>query len=188
LHKTHWCRFNALFRLIGAPRVHSHTVKIKVDYRDPRALEIACNNLAWNWHGFGNHHLYDGTYSGHGFTPEGWNYPAVLTNDTMHADTFGGRWGDDAQLDKLRSEYAMASAQLAAQQLGWQCERTERGLTVYHPEGGILTLSNEGICETTGFIGAGCHTAREALGLQADGQAQNKPEFGQTAAQIQAGI
>ena len=34
LHRTHWCRFNALFAKIGTARVHSHTVKITVPYKD----------------------------------------------------------------------------------------------------------------------------------------------------------
>jgi hypothetical protein len=36
-------------------------------------------------------------------------------------------------------------------------------------------------------MGSGCHEAREALNLAADGAAQNKPEYGQVAARVQAG-
>lgn len=184
-NRTHWCRFNALFRLIGAPRVHSHTVRIRVEYTDSELLEMACKNLGWQWHGQGKHKLYDGIYTGHGFTPQGWSYPAVFANGEIHADTFGGRWGEDSQLLKLKAEYMLASAQNAASVLGWNCERNDAGLTIYHPEQGTLTISKDGVCETNGFVGSGCHAAREALGILADGAAQNKPEYAQTEAQIQ---
>jgi hypothetical protein len=186
-HRTHWCRFNALFCLIGSVRVHSHTAKIRVDYTDPGLLEVACKSLGWKWLGLQTHDLFDGVYRGHGFLPEGWAYPVVFSNGELHADTFNGSWGDEKQLDKLKCEYAIATAQQAAESLGWQCERTEAGLTVYHPEAGVLTVSKHGVCEATGFIGSSCHAAREALHLAVDGQVQNTPEFGQVAAQVQAG-
>lgn len=182
------CRFNQLFRLMGAvTTVHSHTTKVKVPYKDPRALEDAVKSLGWKWLGLGSHQLFDGAYTGHGFQPEGWAYPAVFADGEVHADTFNGQWGDDAKLDLLKAEYAIATAKLAAEQLGWQCERTEQGLTVYHPDSGTITLSNEGVCETTGFVGGSCHQAREALGLLVDGQVQNKPEFAQAQAVVQTG-
>jgi hypothetical protein len=189
LHRTHWCRFNALFTLIGSARVHSHTVKITVPYRDPKTLKKACDALKWEWIGDGTHTLFDGAkIVGNAFKPQGWYYPAVLdAAGELHSDTYNGQWGDDRQLDKLKSEYALATAQIAAEELGWQCERTDTGLTIYHPENGVLTVSKEGVCETTGFIGAGCHAAREALGLMADGAIQNKPEYGAVAAVVQAG-
>jgi hypothetical protein len=188
-HRTHWCRFNALFRRLGSARVHSHTVKIKVAYTDVDLLKKSCDSLGWKWLGLKDHSLFDGNYTGHGFKPEGWEFPAIFDAATceLRADTFNGQWGDDRKLDLLKSEYAMQTAINAAIDLGWQSERTDAGLVVYHPDGGQLTISKEGICETTGFIGAGCHAAREALHLAADGLAQNKPEYSQTAAQVQAG-
>ncbi len=188
LHRTRWCRFNALFAKIGVARVHSHTVKITVPYKDPRTLERAVKSLGWAWLGYATHQLCTSSALGHGFTPEGWLLPAILDAEgQMHTDTFNGQWGDLAKLDLLKCEYAIATAMQAAEELGWQCERTDTGLTVHHPDGGILIVSKEGVCETTGFIGSGCHSARESLHLAADGLAQNKPEFGQVAAQVQAG-
>lgn len=188
LHRTHWCRFNALFSKMGIARVHSHTVKIKVEYKDPDTLKRACDNLGWKWLGLGVHSLFENTAAGHGFKPVGWELPAVLdANGELHFDTFNGAWGDEKQLELLKAEYAIATAQKAAEELGWQCERTDAGLTVYHPDSGVLTVSKEGICETTGFTGASCHAARESLGLLADGAIANKPEYGQVAAEVQAG-
>jgi hypothetical protein len=188
MHKTHWCRFNALFSKIGVARVHSHTVKIAVPYKDPRTLERACKTLGWKWLGYGKHSLSENSVTGHGFMPETFLLPAVLDAEgELHFDTYEGSWGDQTKLDLLKSEYAIATAEQAAEELGWQTERTAEGLTVHHPAGGILTVSKEGVCETTGFIGSGCHEARESLHLAADGAAQNKPEYMQVAAQVQAG-
>ena len=162
------CRFRAIIDRIGPTRTTSHTVKVRVDYRDPRALELACDRLKWKWHGFGKHELFEAGVTGHGFTPEGWYYPAVLDADgEMHSDTFNGSWGDPAKMDLLKGEYAMATAQLAAKELGWQSERTDAGLIIYHPSAGVLTISKHGNCETTGFVGSSCHAARESLGLLA---------------------
>jgi len=151
-------------------------------------LERACNNLGWKWHGQAKHHLYEADVQGHGFTPEGWSYPAVLASDgELHYDTFNGHWGDETKLEALRSEYAMVAAEQAAMDLGWQTQRTETGLTVFHPQGGILTVSRDGVCETTGFVGSSCHDARTALKLVADGAITEKPEVGAVVAQVHAG-
>jgi hypothetical protein len=85
----------------------------------------------------------------------------------LHHDTYGGQWGNPADLDTLRSAYLLGATQRQAQLLGWLTELTPAGLVVYHPDGGTLTVSPEGTCETAGFVGAGCHEARLALGLQA---------------------
>ena len=186
-HRTHWCRFNALFRKLGTARVHSHTVKIQVEYRDPRALEFSVRRLSkWTWIGPGEHDLFSTRATGLAFKPEGWVYPAVLDAEgILHTDTYEGIWGDVKKLDLLKQEYLFGQAEQAATELGWQHERTNAGLVVYHPQGGTLTLNHDGVCETTGFVGAGCHSAREALHLIADGPVQNKPEFSQVAAQVQ---
>jgi len=182
------CRFRAVIDTIGSTRTTSHTVKVKVEYRDPRTLERACKTLGWKWLGYGKHTLSENSVTGHGFMPETFLLPAVLDSEgELHFDTYEGSWGDQTKLELLKSEYALATAEQAAEELGWQTERTAEGLTVHHPAGGILTMSKEGICETTGFIGSGCHAARESLKLAADGAVQNKPEYGQVAAQVQAG-
>ncbi len=141
-HLRELCRFMPVISKIGGTQVFSHTVKVKVDYTDPRTLESACKSLGWKWLGLKLHHLFDGDYQGHGFTPQGWEYPAVLdVSGELQYDTFNGAWGDERQLERLKAEYAIATAEQAATDLGWQCERTEDGLTVHHPDAGILTIS-----------------------------------------------
>lgn len=185
-HRTHWCRFNALFTMIGAPRVHSHTVKIKVDYRDPDALRSAVLALGGAWIGAGSHKLFERAETGLGFTLPNWRYPLCATpTGELAYDDYHGSWGNVADLEKLRTAYTTGTVERAALALGWQFARTQNGIEVFHPQGGVLTVSNAGVCETTGFTGSNCHDARTALGLAADGEPVNKAEHDQTLAQIQ---
>ena len=178
-HKTHWCRFNALFRLVGIPRVHSHTVKIKVSYTDPDALRDAVTALGWQWLGCKTHQLFSGqTATGHGFQIPSWRYPCVLqSGGELAYDDYNGAWGNVADLEALKTAYLSTNVETAANLLGWQTERTPQGITVYHPEGGTITVDRQGVCETSGFIGRSCHEAREALGLKPDGAPTNKTEI-----------
>lgn len=186
--RTHWCRFNALFRLIGAPRVHSHTVRVKVDFTDADALRAAVRALNWKWLGQGKHQLYgSNAATGHAFQIPNWRFPCVLdAAGELHYDDYNGNWGNVADLEQLRAAYLSTRVETAASLLGWQTERTPQGVTVYHPQGGVLTVSHDGVCDTTGFTGTGCHEAREQLGLQADGAAINKSEIDHMPAVIHA--
>jgi len=182
------CRFNPLFRAIGAtPTVHSHTVKVKVDYTDPDALRGAVLALGWKWLGAGTHRLFSGnTATGHGFHIPNWQHPCILQEDgTLAFDDYHGHWGNVKDLDQLKAAYLTATVETAAKNLGWQYERTPQGITVYEPNGGILNVSNEGVCDTTNFVGTGCHDARTALGLMAEGTAVNKAEIDHLPAVIQ---
>lgn len=183
-----YCRFNPLFALIGtAPTVNSHTVKVKCELNDPRALEAACRALGWTWHGLKMHQLYSSNREhGHGFQPPSWRYPIVLNDaGTLAFDDYHGQWGNVADLETLKSAYLTSKIETSAAALGWQTERTTAGITVYHPEGGRLDISNAGVCDTSGFTGGNCHTAREALGLATDGAAANKTEIDHMPAVIQ---
>ena len=184
------CRFNPLFSMIGAAEVHSHTVKVKCEITDPRALESAVRSLGWTWHGLKTHQLYSQNREhGHGFTPPNWRFPVVLTDSASLAfDNYNGAWGDAQDLETLKSAYLSAKIETSAAALGWQCERTPQGITVYHPSGGRLDITSAGLCDTTGFTGTACHEAREALGLATDGPAQNKNEIDHMPAVIQEGV
>jgi hypothetical protein len=181
------CRFMPVLRTLGIATVYSHTVRVKVDYRDPDQLRAAVEAMGGAWIGQGTHQLFAGqSATGHGFTLPGWNFPLVLDSaGELHFDDFSGSWGDTKHLEQLKTEYAFVKTEREAQLLGWQTERTDNGLLVYHPDGGLLTVSREMVCETTGFVGTGCHDARLALGLAADGSPVNKVEHDQAAARIQ---
>lgn len=179
----HWCQFNPIFDAIGTHRVHSHTVKISIELRDMDALRAAVNALGWEWMGRGKHRLYAETVEGYAFKPTGWSYPAILgSNGQLSTDTFEGRWGNVADLERLKAEYSTAKAEAAAVMLGWQCERTEAGLVIHHPAGGQITISGAN-ADFAGFVGGECHEARLALGIQGD--VENKPQAAQVVASVQ---
>lgn len=183
LFKERWCRFRPITDQLGPVRVNSHTARIKVDYADSDMLKAAVAALGGTWLGHGSHRLFDGDAIGHGFTIPGWRYPIVWQDSGELAyDDFNGAWGNVADLERLKSAYALATAERAAQAQGWQCERTQDGLTIYHPSGGTLTVTCSAI-DANGFQGQGCHDAMLALGLSLDGL-QAKPEHARVAAQV----
>lgn len=174
------CRFDDLFRAIGATaRVHSHTVTVKTDLKDPAALRRAVEALDWKWIGPGTHRLFQRDHiTGNAFHPTGWNYPVVLgTDGQFHFDDFNGHWGNPADLERLKSEYQYCAVEAAAQALGYHCERAGAIVTVYNPHGGTLTLdTTTGNVETAGFLGKSCHEFREKLGLVPAGEIHQKQE------------
>ena len=180
-----WCRFRPVLDRLGRVQVNSHTVRVKVEYTDPGALERAVQALGGKWLGSGSHRLFEGMVTGHGFKLDQWNYPIVLQpNGELAFDDFNGRWGNPADLERLKGEYALAVAEQAAQTQGWLCERTEVGLRVHHPSGGTLDVTPGGMVDACGFVGHGCHDAILALRMPVL-EAQVKPEYGQVAAQVQ---
>jgi hypothetical protein len=195
-----WCRFRAVLDGLGPARVLSHTCRVAVQYRDADTLRAAVLALGGIWYGWNDaHELFETKEQGWGFRlpfekgaeQDGgvpgtryWLFPVVVGPDGQLAyDDYKGAWGDVTQLELLRQEYAVQHTMHKAEELGWQCERTGEGVTVFHPDGGTLTLSRKGECEAFGFVGGACHTAREALGLAVAGEAVNKPECAQQVAQ-----
>ena len=72
------------------------------------------------------------------------------------------------QQQALRDGLSVAGQmERAALELGWQCVRDGQNVTVYHPQGGTVTLTGDTV-ETQGFVGAGCHEARKALGIRVE--------------------
>ena len=158
------CRFSPMFHRMGARQVvNSHTVNVKVEYRDLDALESAVGAMGGTVLGHGTHRLYQGSETGFGFRLPDWRYPLVLRDDgSLAYDDYGGAWGNVSDLDGLRGRYAMEAARQAATQLGWIAEDCAEGLRVYHPSGGHLVVSADNV-EAFGFHGQGCHDASMAL-------------------------
>ena len=187
LAKETWCRFRPLLDRIGPVRVNSQTAKIQVDFNDPVSLKMAVESLGGKWLGMGTHRLYDGETIGFGFTMPNWRYPLVAQDGQLAYDDYHGNWGNVADLEKLRSEYALVTAEQGAKLQGWLCERTAEGsLLIHHPQGGTLTVTASGLVDMTGFQGSGCHQALLDLGLSLQ-DIQAKPEFSQTAVSVQVG-
>lgn len=181
------CRFNAVFAKLGAGVVTSHTTTIKSEFRDNDRLGAAAVAMGGKVLGMGEHKLYSEMKSGFGFTLPGWRYPIVCeANGSLAFDNFGGSWGKQSDLDRLKTEYVIATAEQAAMANGWMTERNGETLTIRHPSGGELVVTGNG-AEANGFQGVGCHEALMSLNLPMD-QWQAKAEFGQVACEVQQGV
>ena len=178
------CRFNAVFSKLGAGVVNSHTVKVKCQFSDPDTFGKAALGMGGSVLGMGTHNLFSGqTATGFGVTLPNWRFPIVLSNGELAFDNYGGAWGAPADLERLKGEYIIATAQSAAESQGWLTERNGEQLIVHHPSGGTMTVNANG-ADASGFVGGACHEALMALNLPMS-EWQAKPEFTQVAAEIQ---
>jgi hypothetical protein len=179
-----WCRFNPLLCVLTRVDVNSHTARVKTDFTDPGALRRAVESINGQWIGEGTHSLYSTKHTGLAFTLQGWSFPVVLENGELAYDNYNGAWGDTAQLERLKAEYSFSLLEERAQALGWQYERTPEGLTVYHPQGGSLTLDKSAQLEAHGFQGEGCHSAMMELNMPLTDLAA-KAEYAQQSARVE---
>lgn len=178
------CRFNAIFAKLGAGVVTSHTVKVKCQFADPDTFGNAAIAMGGKVLGNGTHNLYSGqTATGFGITLPNWSYPIVLANGELSYDNFGGSWGNPADLERLKGEYIIATAESAAQSQGWLTERQGENLIVHHPNGGSMTVNANG-AEANGFQGVGCHDALSTLLGPMATEWTAKPEAGQVACEV----
>lgn len=101
----------------------SHTATITTQVKDPEAIKAACKRLQLPTPEFGKHTLYDGTVAtGWAVMLTGWVYPVVFDTTTGKAayDTFGGRWGDEAHLNRFTQAYAVAKSTMALKAKGYR--------------------------------------------------------------------
>ena len=122
----------------------SHVVTIETKLKDPAALSAACARLRLPEPKTETVKFFDGSeHEGLAVRPPGFVYPVVVKEDgTTLSDTYGGRWGDDAFLGRLKQAYAVEAAKLQAKARGHRCTETPL------PDGGVkLTVTAGG----TGF-------------------------------------
>ena len=98
----------------------SHLVTIITQIKDPIALAAACTRLGLQQPVQGKAQLYSAEAEGLIVNLPGWTYPAVVdtTTGTIAFDTFGGRWGEQKELDKLLQLYAVEKARIEARKAG----------------------------------------------------------------------
>ena len=143
----------------------SHTVTIKIEMKNPAILRAAAEALGGQWIGEGTHKLFSTqTATGHGFTLPRWRFPLVAQADgNLAFDDYHGEWGNVADLEKLKTRYAIEAARAEAQNLGWYAEDQADGtLLIYHPDGGTLLVTPAGL-DAAGFTGAACSAASEPI-------------------------
>jgi len=58
------------------------------------------------------------------FKLKGWNNPVTVDTNTGECifDNYGGRWGSEAELDKVKQGYAVEAAKAKAEAEGHECE------------------------------------------------------------------
>ena len=195
------CRFNTVFNALGARgKGYSHVTKVDVEIRDLDALETACKRLGlifnrdrrtYRWYGrsVGDYKLPEGMTEkdlgqcSHAISVKdnarAYEVGLVDNHDGSYSpvwDFWNGGRGLQAAVgencSKLAGEYTIEAARNAATAQGWVAQDNPEGtLTIYHPDGGTMTVSRDGTVNSDGFIGQGCSVAsaiENALGVKQD--------------------
>ena len=98
----------------------SHIVQIKTEVRDAIAVQEACQRLGLDAPVLGTITLFATEASGLLVRLPGWIYPAVFDTRSgqVRFDNYGGRWGEQVQLDRFLQAYAVEKATLEARRKG----------------------------------------------------------------------
>ncbi|QDU94472.1 DUF1257 domain-containing protein [Lignipirellula cremea] len=98
----------------------SHLVSIQTEVRDPAAIRAACDRLHLPEPVFGQTKLYSSTATGWAVRLPDWRYPIVCDVSTAQIafDNFGGRWGEQVQLDRFFQGYAVERTKIEARKKG----------------------------------------------------------------------
>src|SRR5262245_2879993 len=92
----------------------SHIVQIQTEVRDPAAVQAACDRHKLPPAKQGTTQLFSGSATGLAVQLPGWQYPVVcdVATGQLHFDNFGGRWGDQRELDRFLQTYAVEKARI----------------------------------------------------------------------------
>ena len=98
----------------------SHIVQIKTEVRDALAVQAACQRLGLDAPVLGTVTLFATEATGLLVRLPGWIYPAVFDTKSgqVRFDNYGGRWGEQVQLDRFLQAYAVEKATLEARRKG----------------------------------------------------------------------
>lgn len=101
----------------------SHLVEIQTEVRDLDAVRAACERLGLEPPTQGQARLFSGEASGLIVKLPDWKYPVVFdpVNGEAKYDNFGGRWGEQARLDRFLQTYAVERTKLEARKNGHSC-------------------------------------------------------------------
>ena len=98
----------------------SHLVTIKSEVRDAAAVRAACKRLGLAEPVQGTARLFSREASGLIVQLPEWQYPVVadLPTGQLKYDNFGGRWGEQRELDGFLQAYACEKAKIEARKKG----------------------------------------------------------------------
>ena len=98
----------------------SHIVTIQTEVRDATAVRSACRRLHLTEPAHRTVDLYSGRATGLAVELPDWQYPAVCDTTTgrVHFDNYGGRWGEQKELDRFLQAYAVERASAEARRRG----------------------------------------------------------------------
>jgi hypothetical protein len=105
----------------------SHIVQIQTEIRDPVAVTAACARLGLARPVHRTVRFFNAEATGLAVELPGWQYPVVCQTETgrLQYDNFGGRWGEQSQLDRLTQIYSVEKCRIEAQKKGYSVsERT----------------------------------------------------------------
>ncbi len=100
----------------------SHIVLIETELRDSAAIRAACSRLGLQEPVHGTARLFSGEATGLAVQLPGWPYAVVCNTATgqVQFDNFGGRWGNQQELDKFLQAYAVEKCLIEARRKGHQ--------------------------------------------------------------------
>ena len=98
----------------------SHIVQIKTEVRDGIAVQAACQRLGLDAPVLGTVTLFATEATGLLVRLPEWIYPVVFDTRSgqVRFDNYGGRWGEQVQLDRFLQAYAVEKATLEARRKG----------------------------------------------------------------------
>ena len=98
----------------------SHIVQIEVQVRDPAAVRAACQRLRLEPPTAGTARLFSGNASGLIVKLPDWKYPVVFDTNSGEAkfDNYGGKWGEQEELDHFLQIYAVEATKIQARKKG----------------------------------------------------------------------
>ena len=98
----------------------SHIVTIQTQVRDEAAVFAACRRRQLAEPVQGQHRLFNSEVKGLAVQLRDWHYPVVcqLESGELQFDNFGGRWGEQRELDGFIQAYAVERARIEARKRG----------------------------------------------------------------------
>lgn len=103
----------------------SHTTRRKSAIKSLDGLKKACDRVPGaKYLGHGEARTYSGTHTGHRVQLPGWRYPVTVDTNTGEVtfDNYGGSWGSETELDKLKQAYGVEAAKAQAMEEGREFE------------------------------------------------------------------